>query len=220
MALTSKFEDYLLAIYGLRAEGGPVIGARLAERLGVSAPTVSSSLERLVRNGHVWINSEHEVFLTLGGERTSEQLARRHRLVEHWLIRTLGLRWAEVHEEADRLEHAISPELTDRISESLGNPPTCPHGLPIPGNFPETDLGNLLKLSAAEVGTKVRIVRLTEPAEDDTELLRYFEEKHLVPGHVVDVVERTPTGHVVVHIDDQPVVVDETVGDNLWVIAA
>ena len=220
MTLTTTTEDYLLAIYGMRAEAEPVINARLAERLHVAPPTVTATLDRLVRDGHVWIDERHEVFLTLGGERTSEQLARRHRLIEHWLIRTLGLRWAEVHEEADRLEHAISPELTDRISEALGNPPTCPHGLPIPGNFPETDLGNLFKLSAAEVGTKVRIVRLTEPAEDDSELLRYFEERHLVPGHVVDVVERTPTRHVVVHIDDQPVVVDETVGDNLWVIAA
>lgn len=220
MALTSKYEDYLLAIYGLRAEGGTVIAARLAECLAVSAPTVSSSLERLVRDGYVWINPEHEVFLTLGGERTAEQLARRHRLIEHWLIRTLGLGWAAVHKEADRLEHAISPELTERISEALGNPPTCPHGLPIPGNFPETDLGNLFKLSAAKVGSKVRVVRLTEPAENDSELLHYFEEKHLVPGHIVDVVEQTPTGHVVVHIDSQPVIVDETVGDNLWVIAA
>lgn len=220
MALTSTAEDYLLAIYGLRAEGGPVIAARLAERLGVSAPTVSASLDRLVRDGHVWIAPQREVFLTLGGERTAEKLARRHRLIEHWLIRTLGLGWAEVHHEADRLEHAISPELTDRISEALGHPPTCPHGLPIPGNYPETDVGNLFKLSTAEVGSKVRVVRLSEPAEDDTNLLRYFEAKQLVPGRVIDVVEQTPAGHIVVQVDDQQAVVDDTVADNLWVMAA
>lgn len=220
MPLTSKSEDYLLAIYGLRAEGGPVIAARLADRLSVSAPTVSSSLDRLSRDGYVWINTDHEVFLTLTGERASEQLARRHRLIEHWLIRTLGLGWAAVHEEADRLEHAVSPELTTRISEALGHPPTCPHGLPIPGNYPETDHGNLFKLSTAKVGSKVRVVRLTEPAEDDSALLHYFEEKRLMPGLVVEVVERTPAGHVIVHVDSNPVVVDETAGDNLWVIAA
>ena len=205
---------------GYAPRGGPVIAARLAERLSVSAPTVSASLDRLVRDGHVWIAPQHQVFLTLGGERTAEQLARRHRLIEHWLIKTLGLGWADVHHEADRLEHAISPELTDRISEALGNPPTCPHGLPIPGNYPETDIGNLFKLSAAEVGSKVRVVRLSEPAEDDSELLHYFEEKQLVPGRVIKVVERTPAGHIVVHVDSHPAVVDDTVAENLWVIAA
>lgn len=219
MALTSTAEDYLLAIYGLRAEGGPVIAARLAERLGVSAPTVSASLDRLVRDAHVWINPQREVYLTLGGERTAEKLARRHRLIEHWLIRTLGLGWAEVHREADRLEHAISPELTDRISEALGHPPTCPHGLPIPGNYPETDVGNLFKLSSADIGSKVRVVRLSEPAEDDSDLLHYFEDKQLVPGRVIDVVEKTPAGHIVVQVDDQAAVVDDTVADNLWVMA-
>ena len=115
---------------------------------------------------------------------------------------------------------AISADLTDRISEALGHPPTCPHGLPIPGNYPETDIGNLFKLSDAEVGSKVRVVRLSEPAEDDTNLLRYFEDKQLVPGRVIEVAEHTPSRHIVVHIDDQPAVVDDTVAANLWVIAA
>ena len=81
-------------------------------------------------------------------------------------------------------------------------------------------MGNLFKLSAAEVGSKVRVVRLSEPAEDDTNLLRYFEDKQLVPGRVIEVVEQTPAGHIVVQVDDQSAVVDDTVADNLWVMAA
>ena len=176
----------------LRAEGDPVINARLAERLSVRPATVSATLDRLVRDEHVWIGDGHEVFLTLGGERTAERLARRHRLIEHWLISTLGLGWADVHEEADELEHSVSPELTERISESLGHPPTCPHGLPIPGNYPVTDIASLYPLIRAEPGATVRVVRLSEPAEDDGDLLRYFEDKNLVPGRVVKVTERTP----------------------------
>ncbi len=220
MALTKTHEDYLLAIYGLRAEGDPVINARLAERLNVRPATVSATLDRLVRDEHVWIGDGHEVFLTLGGERTAERLARRHRLIEHWLISTLGLGWADVHEEADELEHSVSPELTERISESLGHPPTCPHGLPIPGNYPVTDIASLYPLIRAEPGATVRVVRLSEPAEDDGDLLRYFEDKNLVPGRVVQVTERTPSGHLLVQIDDDPVVVDERVGTSLWVVNA
>ena len=150
MPLTSTTEDYLLAIYGMRAEAESVINARLAERLHVAAPTVSATLDRMIRDGHVWIDGRRQVFLTLGGERVAERLARRHRLIEHWLIRTLGMGWAEVHEEADRLEHSVSEELTERISASLGHPATCPHGLPIPGNYPETDVTQLFSLSQAK----------------------------------------------------------------------
>ena len=218
MALTKTTEDYLLAIYGLRAEGAPVINARLAERLHVAAPTVSATLDRLARDGHIWISDNHEVYLTLAGERRSERLARRHRLIEHWLISTLGLGWADVHEEADRLEHSVSEDLTERISESLGHPPTCPHGLPIPGNYPETDVSTMFTLNRAEPGMELRVVRLSEPAEDDSELLRYFESKQLVPGRVVSVVEQTPAGHFVIAADGVTIVVDDTVAASLWVM--
>ena len=220
MPLTSTTEDYLLAIYGMRAEAEPVINARLAERLHVAAPTVSATLDRLARDGHIWIDERRQIFLTLGGERVAERLARRHRLIEHWLIRTLGMGWAEVHEEADRLEHSVSEELTERISASLGHPATCPHGLPIPGNYPETDVAQFFSLGQAEPGQVVRIVRLSEPAEDDGELLRYFEAKQMVPGHILTVREITPSGSMVLELDGETVVVDERVATNLWVMAA
>ncbi len=220
MTLSNTVEDYLLAIYGMRADAEAVINARLAERLHVAPPTVTATLERMVRDGHIWIDEGHQVFLTLSGKRSAERLARRHRLIEHWLIRTLGLGWADVHEEADRLEHSVSEELTENISASLGHPATCPHGLPIPGNYPETDVGQIINLGQVEAGADVRIVRLSETAEDDGELLHYFEDKQLVPGRVMRVTEITPSGHLVVVLDGATVVIDDNVASNLWVIKA
>ena len=220
MTLSNTVEDYLLAIYGMRADAEAVINARLAERLHVAPPTVTATLERMVRDGHIWIDDHHQVFLTLSGERAAELLARRHRLIEHWLIRTLGLGWADVHEEADRLEHSVSKELTEHISASLGHPATCPHGLPIPGNYPETDVGQIINLGQVEAGEDVRVVRLSETAEDDGELLHYFEDKQLVPGRVMHVTEITPQGHLVVALDGATVVIDDNVASNLWVIKA
>ena len=220
MTLSNTVEDYLLAIYGMRADAEAVINARLAERLHVAPPTVTATLERMVRDGHIWIDKHHQVFLTLSGERSAERLARRHRLIEHWLIRTLGLGWADVHEEADRLEHSVSEELTEHISASLGHPATCPHGLPIPGNYPETDVGQIINLGQVKTGADVRIVRLSETAEDDGELLHYFEDKQLVPGRVMHVTEITPSGHLVVALDGATVVIDDNVASNLWVIKA
>ncbi|MBH40127.1 MAG: DNA-binding protein [Chloroflexi bacterium] len=220
MTLSNTVEDYLLAIYGMRADAEAVINARLAERLHVAPPTVTATLERMVRDGHIWIDDNHQVFLTLSGERSAERLARRHRLIEHWLIRTLGLGWADVHEEADRLEHSVSEELTEHISESLGHPATCPHGLPIPGNYPETDVSQIINLGQVEAGADVRIVRLSETAEDDGELLHYFENKQLVPGRVMRITETTPSGHLVVELDGATVVIDDKVASNLWVMRA
>ena len=220
MTLSNTVEDYLLAIYGMRADAEAVINARLAERLHVAPPTVTATLDRMVRDGHIWIDDHHQVFLTLSGERAAELLARRHRLIEHWLIRTLGLGWADVHEEADRLEHSVSEELPEHISASLGHPATCPHGLPIPGNYPETDVGQIINLGQVEAGEDVRIVRLSETAEDDGELLHYFEDKQLVPGRVMHVTEITPQGHLVVALDGATVVIDDNVASNLWVSKA
>jgi DtxR family Mn-dependent transcriptional regulator len=220
MTLSNTVEDYLLSIYSMRADSEAVINARLAERLHVAPPTVTATLERMLRDGHIWINDQHQVFLTLSGERSAERLARRHRLIEHWLIRTLGLGWADVHEEADRLEHSVSEELTEHISASLGHPATCPHGLPIPGNYPETDVRKIVNLGKVDVGADARIVRLSEIAEDDGDLLHYLEDKQLVPGRIMHISEITPSGHLVVELDGATVVIDDKVASNLWVIEA
>src|SRR6267143_457769 len=130
---TASVQDYLAAIYDLQSSGKPVIGARLAKHMGISAPAVTEAIHRIVRSGFVRVGQGKELALTTKGRQIAEVMARRHRLLERWLTDTLGLNWTDAHEEAHRLEHAISPRVEDRLAELLGMPSTCPHGNPIPG---------------------------------------------------------------------------------------
>ena len=130
---TASVQDYLAAIYDLASSGKPVIGARLAKHMAISAPAVTESIQRLVRGGYVKVGRGKELILTGKGRQIAEVMARRHRLLERWLTDKLGLNWTDAHEEAHRLEHAISPRVEDRLAEMLGMPSTCPHGNPIPG---------------------------------------------------------------------------------------
>src|SRR5438874_210431 len=129
---TASVQDYLAAIYDLQSSGKPVIGARLAKHMGISAPAVTEAIQRIVRSGYVRVGRGKELSLTPKGHQIAEVMARRHRLLERWLTDTLGLNWTDAHEEAHRLEHAISPRVEDRLAELLGMPSTCPHGNPSP----------------------------------------------------------------------------------------
>src|SRR5436309_1701971 len=130
---TASVQDYLAAIYDLQSSGKPVIGARLAKHMAISAPAVSEAIQRPSRAGYVRVGRGKELTLTPRGRQIAEVMARRHRLLERWLTDTLGLNWTDAHEEAHRLEHALSPRVEDRLAELLGMPSTCPHGNPIPG---------------------------------------------------------------------------------------
>ena len=110
-----------------------MIGARLARHLKVSPPAVTEALQRMARAGYLRLAAGKQIVLTRRGLTVAEAMARRHRLLERWLTDILGLDWMEAHEEAHRLEHALSPRVEDRLAESLGMPTTCPHGNPIPG---------------------------------------------------------------------------------------
>jgi DtxR family Mn-dependent transcriptional regulator len=119
---TASVQDYLAAIYDLTGSGRPVIGARLAKHLGISPPAVTESIQRMGRGGYVKVGRGKEVILTPKGRQIAEVMARRHRLLERWLTDTLGLNWTDAHEEAHRLEHALSPRVEDRLAEMLGMP--------------------------------------------------------------------------------------------------
>src|SRR5689334_20691385 len=126
-------EDYLAAIYNMQMEGEPVIGARLAELFKVKAPTVTQTLHRLQRQNLVVMGEDKHPQLTPEGYTAAEGLLRRHRLCERFLVDVMGMQWHEVHDEAERLEHDISPAFEARMLAQLDNPTTCPHGNPIPG---------------------------------------------------------------------------------------
>lgn len=178
---THAIEDYLLAIYTLESEGQVVIGARLAEQMHVSPPAVTDAIHRMEKDLLVEHTRQKIVRLTDGGRRAAETLVRRHRLAERLMTDILGLDWADVHEEAHRFEHAISPRVEERLIALLGDPTTCPHGSPIPGSGAKMT-GSGTKLSEAAEGSRVVIERITEAGESNRELLNMLGEHGLRPG--------------------------------------
>ena len=215
---TPTVEDYLLAIASFDYEHMPVIAARLAERLQVSAPTVSATIKRMVRDGWIEVTGSNLIELTEPGRTRSERIVRRHRLIERWLQDQLGLEWSALHEEADRLEHAISQRLEERISASLGHPETCPHGNPIPGNVRTWSREGLWQLSQVPVGSDVEIRRISELIEEQTDLLSFIQQSGLTPGQPARIADRRQGGIMDVRVDGRYVSVDESVGRYIWVM--
>jgi DtxR family Mn-dependent transcriptional regulator len=187
---TDVAAEYLMTIRYMHGEGQPVIAARLAERMGVSAATVSETVTRLTREGLLTVDeATRQLDLTDAGRATAERTFRRHALAEWLLTEVVGLGWAEADEEAHHLQHALSERVTDRIDDLLGHPPTCPHGNPIPrdGRTPERPAG--MPLSQASAGEEVTILRVTEEAEEDARLLTFLQEHDVRPGGVFGVRE-------------------------------
>ena len=187
---TEAAAEYLMMIRYMRGEGQPVIAARLAERLGVSAATVSGMVTRLGREGLLTVDEQsRHLELTDAGRRAAERTFRRHALSEWLLTEVVGLGWAEADEEAHHLQHALSDRVTDRIDELLGVPPTCPHGNPIPRDGRTPDRPEGMRLSEAPAGGEVTILRVTEEAEEDARLLTFLQEQGIRPGKVFAVEE-------------------------------
>ena len=202
---TATVEDYLQAIYSLEGEGDTVISARLARRMHVTPPTAWATVRRMVRDGLVELDGRKVVRLTPKGHDLAEDITRRHRLAERFLVDVMGLGWAEAHEEAHQFEHAITPRLYDKIMELAGNPKTCPHGSPIPGTgyrlSPE-----LQPLASLNAGDEASVVFISEELEEDQELMKYLERSQMMPGRKLTVIETSPsTGVMVVERDGQNV---------------
>jgi DtxR family Mn-dependent transcriptional regulator len=177
---SETIEDYLQLIYTMRREGTPVIAARVKERKGVSAPTAWATLKRMERDGLVTLDDEHHISLSAEGQERAESIIRRHMLAERLLTDILKLDWADVHDEAHRVEHAISPLIERQILAILDNPETCPHGNPIPG-LASDEPTRAFPLREAKEGAALVINNIAEHAEDDAALMHYLERNHLVP---------------------------------------
>lgn len=186
---TQAVEEYLESIYKMEKRGLPVIGARLAEELGVSPPTVTEMLTRLCSKGYVDKDPGSGTVLTESGKAAAEVLIRRHRLSERLLTDVLGFSWSRAHDEACRLEHAISAEVEEGLIKALKNPSTCPHGNPIPGV--EAEVVRSVRLNEARVGSRGNVVCIE--AEEE-ELLAYVQQLGLVPGAMVEVNDFAPFG--------------------------
>jgi len=183
-AFTRSQEDYLKALYQLRGDQRPVPTRELAQRLGISSPSVSEMVGRLSAQGLV----EHDRYrgqqLTREGRKVALELVRHHRLLEMFLVDVLGYTWDEVHDEAERLEHVISERMEARIFELLGRPELDPHGHAIPSLAGKVRPLSDRSLSDCKAGEKVRVQGVSD---EDPALLRELERRGLVPGIRIEV---------------------------------
>jgi DtxR family Mn-dependent transcriptional regulator len=196
---SESIEDYIKAIFQLGGDDGLVQTSVIAERLDVRPASVSNMMRRLATLGFLRHEPYHGVQLTPDGEQLARRMVRRHRLLEHFLVEILDYPWDEVHDEAERLEHAVSPRFIDRVDKLLENPSTDPHGAPIPardGTMDESMHPSLLELDAGETAC-VRRVR-----DSDGDLLREFGRLGLRPDAPIEVVETADeTGTMTLRVD-------------------
>ena len=190
-ALTAPVEDYLKAVYDLERLGGTAATNDIAHRLGVAPASVSGMVRRLAEQGLLAYERYRGVRLTPAGRRAALRTLRRHRIIESYLATVLGYPWDRVHEEAERLEHAASDELIDRMAAALGDPAFDPHGAPIPTREGSVDERRHIALADLADGQTARVVRVSD---EDGELLRYLADLALLPGAEVTVVDRAPYG--------------------------
>jgi DtxR family transcriptional regulator, Mn-dependent transcriptional regulator len=207
-------EEYLETIWELEEESIPVIQARLAEHLSVSAPSVSEMIRRL--KGEGWVDTEGRfITLTEKGRTRAISVVRKHRLAERLLTDVIGLPWHKTHVEACRWEHVISDEVEERLVTLLGNPATCPHGNPIPGaGGPER---NLAALATAEPGDRVRLERVTEQVEVDFDALVYLDTHGFVPGVDAQVKAKGPDGTLTLALSEGTIALGPALASQLYV---
>src|SRR5512140_2367498 len=185
--LTPTVENYLALLYALERDREPVVGARLAELMSVTAPTVTNTLKRMSRDSLITMD-EAGTHLTELGWQSARTVVRRHMLGEWMMVHTLP--WSKLHQEAHNLEHAISAEAETALLEQLGNPQTCPHGNPLPGA--EAAVAAWIPLTQINAGETVTIRRVHELAEENPQVMAFLEEKKLMPGEKALVTEILP----------------------------
>jgi DtxR family transcriptional regulator, Mn-dependent transcriptional regulator len=172
---TEAEEEYLQSLFWLHEAGLPMTGANLARAMQLSAPTVHEMIGRLERDGYVTRDAHKTISFTADGQRHAEEIVSRHRLIERFLTDIVGVPWDDVHEEAEHLEHAMSPRFESYVRAAVGDAKTCPHGHPIqPGQRIEG-----VPLADVEVGAAITVLRFENEAED---LLHYLKRAGLEPG--------------------------------------
>jgi DtxR family Mn-dependent transcriptional regulator len=205
-------EEYLQILFWLQEAGLPMTGANLARAMQLSAPTVHEMVGRLERDGYISRDADRAIAFTTSGAEHAEGIVRRHRLIERFLTDVLGVPWDEVHEEAERLEHAMSPVLEERMRAAIGDAKTCPHGHPIVAGarLPGVPLADV------EIGASVRVLRFENEAED---LLHYLKASGIEPGLEAVLAERDEHKVVLERIDGERLAVTPSVAETVSVIA-
>lgn len=181
-------EDYLKAIWEIVQEEQVPISARLAEELDVTPPAVTAALKRMTRDGYVKVQRDGRIQLSARGRGVAEHLVLRHRLAEKLLTEVIGLEWSKVHEEAERLEHAISPEVETLLLKRFGADSSCPHGVPLFGGLAKLKKKNgAVPLSTMDTGDRVEVLRVYEK---DPKFLEFVAGIHMRPGARVHIVRK------------------------------
>ena len=191
IALRSQaVQDYAKAIYALELREGEAVSTNaLADRLGVTAASASGMVKRLDELGLVEHQPYRGVSLTDNGRRVALEVMRHHRLLELYLVKSLGVPWDRVHQEAEVLEHVLSEELEELIAAKLGDPTHDPHGDPIPTRDLTIEEGSTVSLQTLEVGDRGTFTRVSD---SDPEMLRFLAERGIAPGDRLEVVEKQP----------------------------
>ena len=211
-------EQYLETILELEESGISPMRARLVERLGVSAPAVSETVKRLEREGYLTLDGDRVLHLTETGREYATAVLRRHRLAELLLVDVLKVPWSQVHEEACRLEHAISDNLEQHLVKLLGDPGMCPHGNPIPGSANIVDPGPLTALADVPTGTRCVVRRIDEHLQTQVNHMLELEQARLLPGQAV-IVSPGDDDLVLLDVDGVSVTLARTVAAEVYVSA-
>jgi DtxR family Mn-dependent transcriptional regulator len=213
--ITISKEDYLKAIAESEAEGEPVISATLARWLAVSRPAVTAALKRLKKDGLVTFKSDGRIQLTSQGRKVAEQTIFRHHLIERMLSEIFGMPWYQIHEEAERLEHAVSPSFEKKLVEKLGDNDICPHGnsLALKSPADRRKKGQRL-LSEAEGGSQYRVVSVYER---DRKLLDFFEAEGIRPGARLAVHSRNYDGTLSISTGKRMTRLGAPAAEKIWV---
>jgi DtxR family Mn-dependent transcriptional regulator len=209
---TPAEEEYLQTIFWLQEAGLPMTAANVARAMQLSPPTVHEMIGRLERDGYITRGGDKAISFTQTGATHAEGVVSRHRLIERFLTDVLGIPWDEVHEEAERLEHAMSPVLEERMRAAIGDAKTCPHGHPIAA-------GSRIQgvpLADVAVGARVKILRFENEAED---LLHYLKDSGLEPGLEGTLAARDRDEVVVETPDGRRCAVTLSVGQTVSVLA-
>ena len=211
---SANVEEYIEALYRLGAAEKPVGTGELAESMGVVAPSVTTMLKRLVRDGLVTHVPYKGIVLTEAGKAMSMSLVRRHRLSERLLTDMIHVPWDRVHDAACKLEHVITGELEEDVYNALGRPETCPHGYPVDA----VESGPRPSLADVPVGVEAEVVMVSE---EPAEFLRYVSEIGLAPGASVKVIGRAPLGDVMTfERDGKTWTIGRDVAARIWVAVA
>lgn len=197
--LSSQIEEYLESIFKLQVTDGGLRPTQLSEDLGVSVAAVTDMMRKLRGQGLVEQDASSGIRLTAKGESEAKLVVRKHRLTERFLTDVLGMPWDSVHEQACKLEHAMNPEVVDRLEIFLDNPNTCPHGHPVPASDGSIVEAQSAPLSKLKPGSSAKIMSV---AENDPQMLQYLASLGLMPGVLIKVIEVAPfNGPILISIE-------------------